>query len=104
MGASFRNIGQIEELAGCDRLTISPTLLDELSLDLAKLERKLHPSNSSDSTVVEQTESSFRLGLNADAMAHEKLERAYVFLLGTKSVLRILSPKHLTSFQVLIKA
>ena len=73
MGASFRNIGQIEELAGCDRLTISPTLLDELSLDLAKLERKLHPSKSSDSDLIEQTESSFRLGLNADAMAHEKL-------------------------------
>lgn len=73
MGASFRNIGQIEELAGCDRLTISPTLLDELSLDLAKLERKLHPSKSSGSERIEQTESSFRLGLNADAMAHEKL-------------------------------
>ena len=73
MGASFRNIGQIEELAGCDRLTISPTLLDELSLDMAKLERKLHPSKSSDSDLIEQTESSFRLGLNADAMAHEKL-------------------------------
>ena len=73
MGASFRNIGQIEKLAGCDRLTISPTLLDELSLDKSRLERRLHPSNSSDSTVVEQTESSFRLGLNADAMAHEKL-------------------------------
>ena len=73
MGASFRNIGQIEELAGCDRLTISPTLLDELSVDLAKLERKLHPLKSSDSDLIEQTESSFRLGLNGDAMAHEKL-------------------------------
>ena len=73
MGASFRNIGQIEKLAGCDRLTISPTLLDELSLDKSRLERRLHPSNSSDSPVVEQTESSFRLALNADAMAHEKL-------------------------------
>ena len=61
MGASFRNIGQIEKLAGCDRLTISPTLLDELSLDKSRLERRLHPSNSSDSPVVEQTESSFRL-------------------------------------------
>ena len=73
MGASFRNIGQIEELAGCDRLTISPNLLDELSLDLEKLERKLHPSKSTGSERIEQTESSFRLGLNSDAMAHEKL-------------------------------
>ena len=73
MGASFRNIGQIEELAGCDRLTISPTLLDELSMDFSKLERKLHSLKSSDSKVIEQTESTFRLGLNADVMAHEKL-------------------------------
>ena len=73
MGASFRNIGQIEELAGCDRLTISPSLLDELSLDKENLERKLRPTESSHSDLIKQTEASFRLGLNSDAMAHEKL-------------------------------
>ena len=51
----------------------APTLLDELSLDLEKLERKLHPSDSNGSERIEQTESSFRLGLNSDAMAYEKL-------------------------------
>ena len=73
MGASFRNIGQIEELAGCDRLTISPSLLDELSLDFEELGRKLDPSRLSGSELIKHTEPSFRLGLNSDAMAHEKL-------------------------------
>ena len=95
MGASFRNIGQIEKLAGCDRLTISPTLLDELSLDKSRLERRLHPSNSSDSTVVEQTESSFRLGLNADAMAHEKLgEGIRLFAKDQERLENIISKTH----------
>ena len=95
MGASFRNIGQIEKLAGCDRLTISPTLLDELSLDKSRLERRLHPSNSSDFTVVEQTESSFRLGLNADAMAHEKLgEGIRLFAADQERLENIISKTH----------
>ena len=95
MGASFRNIGQIEELAGCDRLTISPTLLDELSLDLEKLERKLHPSNSNGSERIEQTESSFRLGLNSDAMAHEKLgEGIRLFAKDQERLENIISEAH----------
>ncbi len=95
MGASFRNIGQIEKLAGCDRLTISPTLLDELSLDKSRLERRLHPSNSSDSPVVEQTESSFRLALNADAMAHEKLgEGIRLFAKDQERLENIISKTH----------
>ena len=46
MGASFRNVGEIEALAGCDRLTISPALLEELDKDTGTLERKLSPDNA----------------------------------------------------------
>ena len=46
MGASFRNMGEIEELAGCDLLTISPALLGELSSNQGKLERKLDPEKA----------------------------------------------------------
>lgn len=47
MGASFRGIGQIEALAGCDRLTIAPALLDELAADMGRLERVLGPGDAS---------------------------------------------------------
>lgn len=73
MGASFRNVGEIEELAGCDRLTISPDLLKALSEDEGELERKLSPSESVESIVDTMTESHFRWQLNEDAMATEKL-------------------------------
>ena len=74
MGASFRNIGEIEALAGCDRLTISPQLLQELEQDKGVLKRVLSPSNTG-ATIAKQieTETSFRFGLNQDAMATEKL-------------------------------
>lgn len=74
MGASFRNTGEIEALAGCDRLTISPTLLEEMAQDSGELNRRLSPEGASteDPRMV-PTASSFRLGLNADAMATEKL-------------------------------
>jgi len=72
MGASFRNLGQIEELAGCDRLTISPELLEQLSNQQGPLERKLHDnSQGEDRVVVDQA--SFRWAHNEDAMATEKL-------------------------------
>lgn len=72
MGASFRNLGQIEELAGCDRLTISPELLEQLSNQQGPLERKLHEnSQGEDRVVVDQA--SFRWAHNEDAMATEKL-------------------------------
>lgn len=74
MGASFRNTGEIEQLAGCDRLTISPQLLEELSNDTATLERKLDPGNSGDAIAKPQnTEAAFRWSMNDDAMATEKL-------------------------------
>lgn len=74
MGASFRNIGEIEQLAGCDRLTISPVLLKELETDTNPLTRKLDPSNIGESiNKPENNEQSFRWDLNEDAMATEKL-------------------------------
>jgi transaldolase len=74
MGASFRNIGEIEALAGCDRLTISPNLLQELEQDQGKLERVLSPSNSGEKIAkVIETEPSFRFGMNQNQMANDKL-------------------------------
>jgi transaldolase len=75
MGASFRNQGEIEALAGCDRLTISPQLLEELSRDMGDLPRRLDPSVAAAhaSAKLSLDEKSFRLMLNEDAMATEKL-------------------------------
>jgi len=72
MGASFRNINQIEQLAGCDRLTISPELLHKLAEDEGTLERKLKPGNASEPKQI-LTEAQFRWASNEDAMATEKL-------------------------------
>lgn len=74
MGASFRNLGEIEALAGCDRLTISPQLLQELDQDKNELKRVLSPDNTGDAIAKRlETEASFRFGVNQDAMATEKL-------------------------------
>ena len=72
MGASFRNVGQIEQLAGCDRLTISPELLQQLADDEGSLERKLNPGKTAEPRQL-LNESQFRWALNEDAMATEKL-------------------------------
>ncbi|MCY1209288.1 Transaldolase [compost metagenome] len=72
MGASFRNLGQIEALAGCDRLTISPELLQKLADDQGTLERNLAPGSDAEARVV-LDEAAFRWQLNEDAMATEKL-------------------------------
>ncbi len=73
MGASFRNVGEIEALAGCDRLTISPALLEELDKDTGTLERKLSPDHAKAEPLQSLDEKSFRWQLNEDAMATEKL-------------------------------
>jgi len=74
MGASFRNTGQIEALAGCDRLTISPALLQALDDDTGDLQRSLDPeATRADGTRDALTEPDFRYQLNDDAMATEKL-------------------------------
>ena len=74
MGASFRNVGQIIELAGCDLLTISPELLDKLSKSQEPIERKLDPAKAKSAEVkrLELDEKTFRYLLNDDAMATEK--------------------------------
>jgi transaldolase len=75
MGASFRNVGQIVALAGCDLLTISPELMAELQKSEAPLQRALapEPSKAMDIERVEYDEAQFRWALNEDAMATEKL-------------------------------
>jgi transaldolase len=74
MGASFRNTEEITELAGCDRLTISPQLLQALDDDYGTLERRLDPADTG-STIHYSLggESGFRFELNQDAMATEKM-------------------------------
>jgi len=74
MGASFRNTGQITELAGCDLLTISPELLAKLAASTEPLTRKLDPKTAKESNIQKQPldEKTFRYLLNEDAMATEK--------------------------------
>ncbi|PYJ18336.1 MAG: transaldolase [Verrucomicrobia bacterium] len=74
MGASFRNTGQIRELAGCDCLTISPELMKELSESTEPLERKLDPEKAKSAKIekLELDEKKFRWMLNDNAMAYEK--------------------------------
>jgi len=73
MGASFRNTGEIEALAGCDRLTIAPNLLDELDKAEGTLERKLSPEKFEAAAPIKMDEKTFRWMLNEDQMATEKL-------------------------------
>jgi transaldolase len=74
MGASFRNTGQILELAGCDCLTISPELMEELSRSTDPVERKLSPekAKAADVEKLELDEKKFRWLLNENAMATDK--------------------------------
>jgi transaldolase len=76
MGASFRNHGEIRALAGCDRLTIAPSLLDELSKSSEAIVRHLDPVSSAteyNGEKIAVDEASFRYAMNEDAMATEKL-------------------------------
>ncbi|TCN85857.1 transaldolase [Shewanella fodinae] len=73
MGASFRNTGEIIELAGCDRLTIGPSLLEELATSDVTITRKLSPTTETIAAPTPMTEAEFRWELNEDAMAVEKL-------------------------------
>lgn len=73
MGASFRNIDQIKALAGCDNLTIAPSLLEELGADTSDLARALSPDHASGTAPIKMDEATFRWEMNADAMATEKL-------------------------------
>ena len=75
MGASFRNVGQITALAGCDLLTISPELLAQLGATQAPLPRSLDPdaAKAANLPAVNFDEAGFRYALNQDAMATDKL-------------------------------
>jgi transaldolase len=96
MGASFRNIGEIEALAGCDRLTISPALLDELASDSGNLPRKLSPDGVARVPAPERLdEKAFRLALNEDAMATEKLAEGIRSFMKDLRALRSLVAKRL---------
>src|ERR1700684_4386192 len=76
MGASFRNIGEIRELAGCDLLTIAPKLLEELQSTEGDLPRKLDPKNSQSQQIekISIDEDTFEKMHAADRMAHDKLK------------------------------
>jgi transaldolase len=96
MGASFRNQGQVEALAGCDSLTIAPPLLDALAKDMGSLPRRLDPSAAKDAPArMYLDEKSFRFMLNQDAMATEKLAEGIRIFSHDMRSLRELVSKHL---------
>lgn len=73
MGASFRNTGELIALAGCDRLTVSPNLLQDLAATEGTLARVLNDGGAKSAPPTKMTEEEFRFALNEDAMATEKL-------------------------------
>lgn len=73
MGASFRNTGELIALAGCDRLTVSPNLLQDLAATEGTLTRVLSDAGAKSAPPAKMTEEEFRFALNEDAMATEKL-------------------------------
>jgi transaldolase len=76
MGASFRNTGEIKELAGCDLLTIAPKLLGELEADTSELPRKLDPAKAKDMKIdkIPMDKATFEKMHATDRMAHDKLK------------------------------
>ena len=90
MGASFRNVGEIKALAGCDRLTISPGLLDELDAETDTLARVLTPDNFAPVPAIDMDEKTFRWMMNEDAMATEKLAEGIRAFAADLQKLRVL--------------
>ncbi len=97
MGASFRNVGEILQLAGCDLLTISPTLLEEMQKTAGTLTRKLSPETAAthfQEPKLALDERAFRWMLNEDAMATEKLsEGIRLFAADTLKLEKFIAPK-----------
>jgi transaldolase len=94
MGASFRSTGEIEALAGCDRLTIAPALLEKLAADEGTLARRLDPSKPGEKGPnVATDEKSFRWALNEDQMATEKLSEGIRLFAKDLRTLRALVAK-----------
>jgi transaldolase len=102
MGASFRNTGEIEALAGCDRLTISPQLLGELANDNGALERRLDPAKIGKDVPARMNldEKTFRYLLNEDAMATEKLAEGIRLFSKDLRSLRDMVSKKLESSEI----
>lgn len=96
MGASFRNVGEILELAGCDLLTISPALLEELAKANGAVTRKLSPETAAklDLKKIHLDEKSFRWLHNEDQMATEKLsEGIRMFAVDTLKLEKVVAAK-----------
>jgi transaldolase len=94
MGASFRNIGQIQAFAGCDRLTISPDLLEKLDQDTSALPRALNDTGATKAKPKPITEAEFRWGHNEDAMATDKLaEGIRKFAVDQRKLEKLLTEK-----------
>ena len=97
MGASFRNVGEILQLAGCDLLTISPTLLEEMQKTSGTLTRKLSPETAAancQEPKLALDEKAFRWMLNEDAMATEKLsEGIRLFAADTLKLEKFIAPQ-----------
>jgi len=95
MGASFRSAAQVEALAGCDRLTISPSILEELEKDQGALSRKLspdHPGIAPEPIGIDEI--SFRWAMNEDAMATDKLsEGIRLFAADLKKLHKVIAEK-----------
>jgi transaldolase len=95
MGASFRSAGEVEALAGCDRLTIAPPILEELDQDQGELPRKLSPENPGvPPSPLAVDEQSFRWALNEDQMATEKLSDGIrLFAADLKKLHKVIAEK-----------
>ncbi|AXA67051.1 transaldolase [Pseudomonas sp. SORGH_AS199] len=92
MGASFRNLNQIEQLAGCDRLTISPELLQQLSEAQGDLPRVLNADSTGGEPKQQLNEAAFRWAHNEDAMATEKLAEGIRQFARDQEKLEVLLP------------
>lgn len=95
MGASFRNAGEILALSGCDRLTISPALLQTLEQTAEPLQLALHDTGERAERPPRLTESEFRWALNEDAMATEKLAEGIRGFVADQHKLEALLQTHL---------
>ena len=95
MGASFRNVGEIEALAGCDYLTIGPSYLEQLRADDGELVKALSVDNTGESQAkVSLDEQAFRWMQNEDAMATEKLAQGIrAFAVDQEKLEAIIEPK-----------
>ncbi|GEA12223.1 transaldolase [Alteromonas sp. KUL49] len=95
MGASFRNIEQIQALAGCDRLTISPSLLETLANTDTPLERALQDNGKTIEAPLPIEQTQFRWAMNDDAMATEKLSEGIRNFAVDQAQLEALLAKHM---------